>query len=375
MLPVSEPLLAGNELEYVQTCLKTGWISSAGEFIERFERAWAEYCGVSHGIAVSNGTVALQVAVDALGLSAGDEVIIPSFTIISCALAILRCGLKPVVVDCDPDTWCMDVQQVRRAISPRTRAIMTVHMYGHPVNADELSSLAEERELAIIEDAAEAHGSEYLSTGSGKATWRRCGSLGTLSAFSFFANKVVTTGEGGMVLTNNVELAQRCRSLRNLCFLPQRFHHEELGYNFRLTNLQAAIGVAQVERINETLALKRRMGGLYDRLLTGVPGLQLQAKRPYARVNYWMYGVVLDDSVSMDAALFAARLKDRGIETRPFFKGMHEQPALHAQGLFRGMSLPVTERLARRGLYLPSSPSLTEAQVEFVASSVKELLA
>jgi perosamine synthetase len=374
MIPVSEPLLAGNEFAYVRDCFESGWISSAGSYIERFEQSWADYCGMKHGIAVSNGTTALQVAVDALRLGPGDEIIMPSFTIVSCALAAVRAGATPVLVDCDPATWCMDVTQVADAITPRTRALMPVHIYGHPVDMDPLWELAERHELAIIEDAAEAHGCEYFSRRGGRNSWQRCGSLSTISIFSFFANKLVTTGEGGMVLTNSDALAERCQSLRNLCFESRRFHHEELGYNYRLTNLQAAIGVAQVERMAEILALKRRNGALYDTLLAEIPGVTLQAKRDWARVNYWMYGIVLGDGVAIDAFELASRLKGRGIETRPFFKGMHEQPVFHKRGLFAGMRLPVTERLYRRGLYVPSGMTLTEAQIEIVVKAVKGAL-
>src|SRR5437764_7886780 len=259
MIPVGEPLLAGNELEYVRDCIATGWISSAGAYVPRFERDWADYCGAKHGVAVASGTAALQLAVDALRLGPGDEVILPSFTIISCALAVVRAGATPVVVDCDPATYTIDPEAVAAAITPRTRAIMPVHLYGHPADMDPLLELADRHGLAIIEDAAEAHGVEYLSRRGAGREWRRCGGFGTLAAFSFYANKLVTTGEGGMVLTDSDALAERCRSLRDLCFQPRRFEHAELGYNYRLTNLQAAIGVAQVERMAQTLAAKRRL--------------------------------------------------------------------------------------------------------------------
>lgn len=329
MIPVNEPLLVGNERVYVDECIKTGWISSSGAYIARFEKNWAAYCGMKHGIAVSNGTTALQIAVDALELGPGDEVILPSFTIISCALAVVRAGATPVVVDCDPKTYCMDLDQVANAIGPKTRAIMPVHMYGHPVDMDRIEELAARHGLAIIEDAAQAHGTEYFSRRNGNNAWRRCGSLGALSTFSFFANKLVTTGEGGMVLTSDSALAERCRSLRNLCFKPVRFDHEELGYNFRFTNIQAAIGVAQVERMDDILMRKQAMGMQYDRLLADVPGLTLPPRAPWARINYWMYAIVLGDDVEMDAFQFADALKARGVETRPFFKGMHEQSAFH----------------------------------------------
>ncbi len=374
MIPVCEPLLAGNEFSYVRDCVATGWISSAGEYIERFERSWADYCGMNHGIAVSSGTAALQIAVDSLRLGPDDEVIMPSFTVISCALAVVRAGATPVVVDCDPETYCIDVDQVSAAITPRTRAIMPVHLYGHPVDMDPLMDLAERHGLAIIEDAAQAHGCEYLSRRCGIDEWRRCGGLGTLSIFSFYANKLVTTGEGGMVLTNDAALAGRCRSLRNLCHQSRRFHHAELGYNYRLTNIQAAIGLGQIERMSEILWRKRDIGAKYDALLSPVAAIKLPSQRERARVNYWMYAVVLRDHVEMDALVFAARLKEKGVDTRPFFLGMHEQPVLRARGLFAGLRLPVTERLHRRGLYLPSGLTLTNAQIEIVVGAVKDIL-
>ena len=374
MIPVNEPLLGGNEQAYVNDCITSGWISSSGSYIGRFENAWAAYCGMKHGIAVSNGTTALQIAVDALCLGPGDEVILPSFTIISCALAVVRAGATPVLVDCDPKTYCLDLNQVEAAITPHTRAIMPVHMYGHPVDMDPLITLAEKHGLALIEDAAQAHGCEYASRRGGNNGWRRCGGLGTLSTFSFFANKLVTTGEGGMVLTSDDALAERCRSLRNLCFKPVRFDHEELGYNYRFTNIQAAIGTAQVERMDDILARKRAMGTQYDRLLADMPGLTLPAQESWARINYWMYAIVLDDAIDMDAFAFATALKERGVETRPFFKGMHEQPAFHKLGLFNGISLPVSERLYRRGLYLPSGVAIAAEQVQASAQAVRDIL-
>lgn len=374
MIPTNEPLLAGREREYVLDCIDTGWISSAGSYIERFEKDWAAYCGMEQGIAVSNGTTALQVAVDALKLGPGDEVILPSFTIISCALAVVRAGATPVLVDCDPETYCMDIDQTIAAVTPRTRAIMPIHMYGHPVNMDPIWELAERHGLAIIEDAAQAHGCEYRSRRGGSNIWKRCGGLGTLSTFSFFANKLITTGEGGMVVTSDAGLAARSRALRNLCFQPRRFLHEELGYNYRLTNMQAAVGVAQVERMDDILARKRRMGALYNEGLGGIAGLQLPVQKDWARINYWMYAVVLDEKRGMDAFAFADALKKKGVETRPFFLGMHEQPVFHDLNLFKGQKLPVTERLYRQGLYLPSGLAITEAQIAEVIGAVKKVL-
>jgi perosamine synthetase len=376
MIPVNEVLLGQKELEYVSECVNTGWVSSAGRFIEEFETRWAAYCGRRYGIAVSNGTVALQLAMTSLGLEPGDEVILPTFTIISCALAVVYTGAVPVLVDSDPRTWCMDVDKVQARITPRTRAIMPVHIYGHPVDMDPLLELAQKHGLAIVEDAAEAHGAEYLSGRHGShPTWQRCGSFGTLSCFSFYANKLITTGEGGMVLTDDPQLADKARSLRNLCFQPKRrFFHEELGFNFRLTNLQAALGLAQLERMDEIVARKRRMGQTYATRLGDIEGLELPVEEAWARSVYWMYGVVPPDNIGMDANMLAQKLREHDIETRPFFLGMHEQPVLQSRGLFPKERYPVAERIARQGLYLPSGVALTEGQLEQVCEAVHEVL-
>lgn len=375
MIPVNEPWLDESDLANVADCVRSGWISSAGRYIEAFESEWAAFCGRKHGIAVSNGTVALDLAVAALALPAGSEVLLPSFTIISCVTALLNHGLVPVLVDCDPHTWCMDPEQAAAKITPRTKAIMPVHIYGHPVEMDPLLDIAERHGLALIEDAAEAHGAQYLSRRSGKEEWRRCGSFGDLSCFSFYANKIITTGEGGMVLVDDDRLAERARSIRNLCFGRQRFIHDELGYNYRLTNMQAALGVAQIGRIDRILERKHWLGAGYRCGLEGIGGLQLPIERPWAQNVWWMYGVVLDDSVPFDAAGFAELLRDKGVDSRPFFRGMHEQPALLKRGLFQGERYPVTERIARRGLYLPSGLTLTQKEMDDVCAIVREILA
>ena len=376
VIPVNEPVLGSRELEYVRECIETGWISSAGRFIERFEQEWAAYCGKRFGVAVSNGSVALEVAVACSGLQPGDEVIMPSFTIISCALAVIYNGGVPVLVDCDPRTWCMDVAQAAAKVTARTRAIMPVHMYGHPVDFDPLIALAEARGLTIIEDAAEAHGAEYLSGRNGPAPqWRRCGGLGQLSTFSFYANKLVTTGEGGMVLMDDPAAAERAKSLRNLCFQEgRRFYHTEMGHNFRLTNMQAALGVAQLERMPEIVARKRWMGRAYTDRLKDLPALQLPVEESWAKQVFWMYGTVLDDAVGFDAVEFARRLAAEGVQTRPFFLGMHQQPVLLGRGLFAGERYPVTDRLARQGLYLPSGLALTESQIDRVCDAVRKVV-
>lgn len=377
MIPVNEPKFGERELAYVTECVRTGWVSSAGHFIEEFEQKWSAYCGMKYGIAVSNGTTALQVAAHCIKLQPGDEVIMPTFTIISCALAVVECGAKPVLVDCDPLTWCMDVNQIEAKITPRTKAIMPVHIYGHPVDMDPVIVLAKKYDLMIIEDAAEVHGAEYLSDRNGiNPTWKRCGGMSDISCFSFYANKLITTGEGGMVLTNDDKLADRARSLRNLCFRPERrFLHTELGFQYRLTNLQAALGVAQIERFDDILERKRWMGKAYTERLKATPQIQLPVEKTWARQVYWMYGLVLDESSGMDAALFAQRLKDQGVETRPFFLGMHEQPVFRDRSWYLDEHYPIAERIARQGLYLPSGLGLTEEQLEQVCSVVHKVIA
>lgn len=367
MIPVNEPLLLDAEKKNVEECLRIGWISSEGPFIAEFEKKWAYFCRRQYGVAVSNGSVALEAAVWSLKLEPGSEVIVPTFTIISCVSAILRNGLVPVLVDAENDTWCMNVHQVESKVTPKTRAIMPVHIYGHPVDMDPLLELARKKNLRIIEDAAEAHGAQYKG--------KTCGSFGDVSAFSFYANKLVTTGEGGMVLTDDAKLAERLRAYRNLCFQKERrFFHTELGNNYRLTNLQAAIGSAQVDRIDEIVEKKRAMGMMYSDLLAGCKYLQLPVERSWAKNVYWMYGIVLDEASGLNAADFATLLLNEGIQTRPFFLGMHEQPVFLHKGLFHGEKYPVAERLARQGLYLPSGLTITPEQIKTVAMTVRRLL-
>jgi perosamine synthetase len=367
-IPVNEPLLDGNEKKYLLECIETGWISSEGPFIKQFEEQFADQVNRQYAIAVSNGSVAIDAAIAALGIGPGDEVILPTFTIISCAAAIVRAGATPVVVDADPLTWNMDVTQVAAALTERTKAILLVHIYGLPVDLEPLLAIAAQHGLKVIEDAAEMHGQTYKG--------KPCGSFGDISTFSFYPNKHITTGEGGMIVTDDPELAARCRSLRNLCFQPQkRFVHEELGWNFRMTNLQAALGVAQLERLDEFVERKRRMGKRYTELLADIPGIQLPiAQTEYADNIYWVYGIVLEDGIPFDAVEVMQRLAARKIGTRPFFWGMHEQPVFRKMGLFNGIICPVAERISRRGFYIPSGMALTETQMEQVATTLQEVL-
>ena len=368
MIPVNEPLLQGNELKYLQECIESGWISSEGPFVERFEQEMAAQVQRRYGIAVCNGTAALELAVAALELPPGAEIIMPAFTIISCAAAVIRRGCIPVLVDSDPITWNMDVSQIEAKITPQTRAIMVVHLYGLPVDLEPVLALARRHQLKVIEDAAEMHGQNYRG--------RPCGSFGDLSIFSFYPNKLVTTGEGGMVLTNDERLADRCRSLRNLCFRPEkRFVHEELGYNFRMTNLQAALGVAQLEQLQDFVTIKRRIGQRYTELLSAAAGLELMpVATDYAENIYWVYGVVLKAELSFTNEEVMQLLGRMGIATRPFFWPMHEQPVFRRMGLFEGESYPVAERLARRGFYLPSGLALRDEQLDEVAKALLEIL-
>jgi perosamine synthetase len=367
-IPVNEPLLDGNEKKYLCECIETGWISSEGPFIKQFEEQFAAQMGRKYGIAVSNGSVALDAAVVALDIGKGDEVILPTFTIISCAAAIVRAGAIPVVVDCDPDTWNMDVSQIESKITPRTKAIMVVHIYGLPVDMDLILALADKHGLRIIEDAAEMHGQTYKNC--------PCGSFGDISTFSFYPNKHITTGEGGMLLTDDEQLAERCRSLRNLCFQPQkRFVHEELGWNMRMTNLQAALGLAQLERLEEFVMRKRSMGKKYTELLAKVPGIHLPIPQThYAENIYWVYGLVLTEEIPYDAEEAMLRLQQRKVGTRPFFWCIHEQPVFLRMGLFEGIVCPVAEKISRRGFYIPSGMALTHEQIETVGELVVEVL-
>lgn len=374
MIPVNEPLLDGNEKKYLNECIDTGWISSEGPFVARFEAGFSSFLGVQHGVAVCNGTAALEAALYALGVGKDDEVIIPSFTIISCAIACIRLGARPVLVDIEPDTWTMDASQIESRITARTKVIMPVHIYGHPVDMDKVFPLAEKYGLKILEDAAEVHGAEYYSRHRG-GKWLKCGAMGDVSATSFYANKIITTGEGGMVLCNDPQSAERARSYRNLCFRPEmRFYHSELGYNFRMTNLQAAVGLAQLERIDKFLEIKVRLGEYYRDKLSGIRGLRFMPVKEYAKSVYWMYGIELDPASGITAAEMMARLKKRGIGTRPFFRGLHDQPVFRKIGYFDGEQYPRTDFAYRYGLYLPSGLTLTENIIDQVVAVVRKEL-
>lgn len=367
MIPVSEPVITEEDKRTVLECLNSGWVSSSGKYIDEFEKKWSDYCSMKHGISVSSGTAALQIAVEMLELSPGDEIIMPAFTIISCAQAVTSCKAVPVLVDSNPANWQMDVSQIEDKISPRTKAIMIVHIYGHPADVDPIRHLADKYNLKVIEDAAEVHGAQYKG--------KRCGGFGDISIFSFYANKLITTGEGGMILTNDKLLANKARDLRNLCFEKEkRFLHHRIGHNFRLTNLQAALGVAQFERMEDIISRKRQIAFKYTERLMNIPSISLPVEESWAKNVYWVYGLTVNKETGLDAMKFSGILAGKGIETRPFFLGMHEQPVFHKMGLFKNEIYPGSEFLSRQGLYLPSGLSITESQIDKICSAVREAL-
>ena len=367
-IPVNEPLLNGNEKKYLCECIDTGWISSEGPFVKEFEQKMSNVVGRKFGIAVSNGTAALEVAAQAIGIVEGDEVIMPTFTIISCAMAVTKLGAVPVLVDSDPYTWNMNVDEIEARITNKTKAIMAVHLYGLPVEMDKILKLAKKYNLKVIEDAAEMHGQTYFG--------KPCGSFGDISTFSFYPNKHITTGEGGMVVTDDEELAERCRMIRNLCFRKDvRYVHDEISDNYRFTNLQAAVGLAQLERLDEFVGRKREMGHYYTEKLKGIDGLTLPlAKTNYADNIYWVYGVVLNESIRADNRQVQQLLTEEGVGCRTFFWCMHEQPVYRTRELFEGEEYPNAEYLARKGFYIPSGLALTREQMDCVVSGLYRVM-
>lgn len=367
-IPVNEPLLNGNEKKYLCECIDTGWISSEGPFVKEFEQKMSAIAGRKYGVAVSNGTAALEVAVQALEIGEGDEVIMPTFTIISCAMAVTKVGAVPVLVDSDIHTWNMKVEEIEAKITPRTKAIMIVHLYGLPVEVDHILALAKKYDLKVIEDAAEMHGQTYKG--------KPCGSFGDISTFSFYPNKHITTGEGGMVVTDDEELAERCRMLRNLCFKKDiRYVHDEISDNYRFTNLQAAVGLAQLERLDEFVARKRAMGKYYTERLQDIDGLILPIeKTDYADNIYWVYGIVLDRDIQVDNKTIQKFLAEEGIGSRTFFWCMHEQPVYQRQELFNNETYPNAEYLARKGFYIPSGLALTREQMDRVVVGLRRVI-
>ena len=365
-IPVCEPLLAGREKEYVLDALETGWISSSGKYIPAFEKAFAAYIGVKHGIAVTNGTVAIHTALAALGIKENDEVIVPDFTMIATAFAVCYTGAKPVFVDAERKTWNIDPSKIEEKITEQTKAIMVVHIYGHPCDMKPIIALTKKYNLKVIEDAAEVHGAEYFG--------KKCGAIGDIAAFSFFANKIATTGEGGMVLTNDDELAERCRYFKNLCFPlkgEREYLHNDIGFNYRMSNLHAALGLAQVEKLDYYVERRRENNRLYRKHLANVPGIIFQEESANNKNVYWMNGIVVDEKFyGISRNELMKKLKEDGIDSRYFFRGMHEQKSLLNYGCDCSGDYSITQWLSSNGFYLPSGSNLTTEEIQFIAERI-----
>lgn len=355
-LPVASPLLSGREREYVLDCIDSGWISSAGPYVDRFESAFAEFCGVKHAIACCNGTAALHLALIALDVRPGDEVIVPTMTFVATANAVTYCGATPVFVDCDADRWNIDVLKVELSITPHTKGIIAVHLFGQPANMNALQEIAKRRGLFLVEDAAEAPGAQVNGD--------RVGSMGDIGTFSFYGNKILSTGEGGMVTTNSDVLAERVRLFRGQGMDPdRRYWFPVIGFNYRLTNLAAAVGLAQMERADWHLERRREISAAYQNLLARAPGLRWQQPAPHTDDVFWMFSVVLEDeAIGRDEVI--SRLSDDGIETRPFFYPLHSLPPyLDAS---RNRAFPVADYVGRRGISLPTGGALSKDDIQFV---------
>lgn len=354
-IPVSEPDISGNEKKYVMECLETGWISSLGKYVTEFEERFSRYCGARQGVATANGTASLHLALAALGIGPGDEVIIPSLTFIATANVVAYLGAKPVFVDSEPGTWNMDPSLIEKKIRKNTKAIMPVHLYGHPCDMDAIGEIAERHGLYVVEDAAEAHGAEYKG--------KRVGALGHVGSFSFYGNKIITTGEGGMCVTNDDELAEKMRLLKDHGMSREkRYFHTVVGFNFRMTNIQAAIGVAQLEKLEQFVERKRRNAALYHALLKDVKGLGLPREENWAKSVYWMYSILVQPEYGMSREKLMEKLKAAGIDSRPFFHPLHRQPMYETEERF-----PVAEDVSEQGMNLPSSTKLTEEDIERIA--------
>lgn len=361
-IPVGEPSFNGSELRLITECVKSGWVSSIGKFIGEFEKKFAKFCGSKYAVSTPNGTAALHLALYTLGIGSGDEVIIPSFTFIATANAVMYTGAKPVFIDVTADYWNIDPDLIEKSITPKTKAIIAVHIYGHPADMDKIMKIAEKHKLYVIEDAAEAHGAKYRG--------KKVGSIGTVGCFSFYGNKIITTGEGGMITTDSFKLADRMRFLKDHAMSTERkYYHPEIGYNYRMTNLQAALGVAQLSKVNKFLIKKIKIAKWYKKALTGVPGIILPPEMPWATNIYWMYSILLDGKSSINRDELMHKLKEKGIDSRPFFYPIHKMPPYRTNKI-----LPVTNYLSENGLNLPSSVNLTKTEVNFICKCICGIL-
>jgi perosamine synthetase len=363
MIPVFAPWLSDNVRRYVLDCVDSGWISSLGEYVGRFERDFATFCEARHAVATSNGTTALHLCLAALGVGAGDEVLVPDLTFVATANVVRYTGATPVLVDSAPRTWGMDPADARRKVTPRTRAIIAVHLYGHPVDMGALLGLAAEHGIDLVEDAAEAHGARYQG--------RRVGALGRIGAFSFYGNKIITTGEGGMVVTNDPALAERAAFLRDHAMDPRRrYYHPEIGFNYRMTNIQAAIGCAQLEQADAILGRRKLIAAAYEAGLAGIPGLTPPPAEPWAENVYWMYSVLIEPAFGRSREAVMTGLRARGVDSRPFFVPLHELPPHREDAPF-----PVATWLGARGINLPSGTGLSSEEIATVCDALRALAA
>jgi len=363
--PVAQPEIDKEELKNIVEAVKSGWVSSKGKFIEEFENAFAEYVGVKYGIATSNGTASLHLALVALNIGEGDEVIVPDLTFAATINAVIYVGAKPVIVDINPDYWCIDSNKLEKAITPATKAIIPVHLYGHPCDMDVIMEIASKYNLYVIEDAAEAHGAEYKG--------RKVGSFGHISCFSFYGNKIITTGEGGMCLTNDKELVEKIKILRNHGMDPKRrYWHNVVGFNYRMTNLQAALGLAQLSKIEKFIERKRKIAKIYLEELSSLQGITLHPEMPWAKCVYWLYSILIDDEkIKMRRDEVAEKLEENSIETRNFFYPLHEMPVYRKYASF---TYPISSKISKQGLNLPSSVKLSEEDIKYIATKIREIV-
>ena len=369
-IPINVPKIFNQEKINVKKCMDTGWISSEGSFVKRFEKNFSKYNKRIYGVAVSSGTGALEIAMKSLNLKKGDEVIIPSFTIISTALCVIKLDLKPILVDSDLKTWNMNSDQVIKKITKKTRAIIITHIYGFPVDMKRILNIAKKRNIRIIEDSAEMIGQTYLK--------QKCGSFGDLSIFSFYANKHITTGEGGMILTNSKKLYDKCLSLRNLCFGfgANRFNHDDIGWNYRMTNLQAAIGCGQLKNISWIIRRKRQIGKRYISILKGCNKIYIQPHTlSYSKNIFWVFGVLLKNNMDISRDQVVKKLLKYNVQTRNFFYPMHKQKIFKKMKLFlKSQKFPNSDYLSKNGFYLPSGLGIANAEIDFVAKTLLKIL-
>lgn len=361
-VPVAEPQFGESELRYVSDCILTGWVSSSGKYVKRFEDDFSQFCTTKYAASSSNGTTALHLCLLALGIGPGDEVLVPSLTFIATANAVTYTGAKPVFIDSEYKTWNIDPSKLEEAINHRTKAIIPVHLYGHPADMEPILAIAKRHNLAVVEDAAEAHGALYKG--------EKVGSIGDLGMFSFYGNKIITTGEGGMIVSDNHDLIDRIRLIRDHGMDPEnRYRHNVLGYNYRLTNIQAALGVAQMERIDKIIEKKRENAALYNKALENIKGVTLPPEAPWARNIFWLYSILVDDDIfGQTAKQLGEKLRDKGIDTRPLFPPVHLQPIYNTE-----QTLPVCEKISERGISLPSSVNLSEREINLIVKEIKNI--